>query len=171
MTPEAFEAFYPVVMVWIQGTIKDHAKNGQTVASRGFLRLPHYFQAETLTSSNAVVVDRLPVPHLSSMGLVEFEEFERGNFNGITYLNTFFLKPAVAKDEAIYFHELIHVIQWRVLGAKEFLRTYADGLQRFGYRKNPLEIMAYDAEDAFRASIPFDAEKLVSDALAKMTTS
>jgi len=112
-----------------------------------------------------VVVDRLPVPPLSSMGLAQFAEFERGNFNGITYLNTFFLKPAVAEDESVHFHELIHVIQWRVLGAKDFLRMYADGLERFGYWMSPLERLAYDAEAAFSLSVAFDAEKLVCDAL------
>ena len=52
-------------------------------------------------------------------------------------LDTFFLKPAVAKDEAVHFHELIHVIQWRILGAKEFLRRYADGLERFRLLDEP----------------------------------
>jgi hypothetical protein len=32
---------------------------------------------------------------------------------GITYLNTFFVKHTRVRDEELYFHELIHVIQWR----------------------------------------------------------
>ena len=165
MTPEAFEALYPPVAAWIQRTLEEHAEKGKTVASRGFPRLPSYFTDETLACANVVIVDRLPVPPLSSMGLAQFAEFERGNFNGITYLNTFFLKPAVAGDESVHFHELIHVIQWRVLGAKDFLRMYADGLERFGYWMSPLERLAYDAEAAFSLSVAFDAEKLVCDAL------
>ena len=46
------------------------------------------------------------------------------------------------------------------------LRAYTDGLERFGYRHSPLEKMAYDAEADFSASVTFDAEKLVSNALA-----
>ena len=96
---------------WIQSTVAAHAGKERAVASCGFPRLKHYFRGGTLASSKVVLVERLPVPPLSSMGLPEFAEFERGNFNGITYLDTFFLKPAVAKDEAVHFHELIHVIQ------------------------------------------------------------
>jgi transposase len=43
----------------------------------------------------------------------------------------------------------------------------ANGLERFGYRQSPLEVMAYDAERMFAASINiFDAEKLVAEKLA-----
>jgi len=101
------------------------------------------------------------------MGLTRFAEFERGDLDGITYLDTFFLKLAHSKNEAIHFHELIHVVQWRLLGPDRFLYSYANGLERFGYRQSPLEVMAYDAERMFATSITiFDAEKLVAEKLA-----
>src|SRR5262249_1889154 len=75
--------------------------------------------------------------------------FEHGNFSGITYLNTFFIRQDDVSNEAIHFHELIHVIKWRILGPEQFLSLYSDGLERFGYRDSPLEKMAYDAEAAF----------------------
>ena len=49
------------------------------------------------------------------MGANRFAHFERGNFDGITYLNTFFIKRDELRNEAVHFHELIHVIQWRFL--------------------------------------------------------
>jgi hypothetical protein len=61
------------------------------------------------------------------------------------------------------------VIQWRVLGAERFLRSYADGLEGFGYRDSPLEVMAYDAEARFVTSTAgFDAEELVAENLARI---
>ena len=45
---------------------------------RGFSRLPLYFTEKTLASTKVVVVDPLPMPPLSSMGLVRFADFERG---------------------------------------------------------------------------------------------
>jgi hypothetical protein len=99
------------------------------VASRRFPRLPLCFSANTLTSATVVLVDQLPIPPLSSWGLTRFADFERGTFNGITYLNTFFLKRGELRNEVIHFHELIHVIQWRILGPENFLRLYADGLE------------------------------------------
>ena len=119
-----------------------------------------------MTSAKVVLVDQLPIPPLSSWGLTRFADFERGNFNGITYLNTFFIKRDELRNEAIYFHELIHVVQWRILGPEQFLRSYSEGLERFGYRASPLEVMAYDAEAAFTANDVFDAEKMVTQKLS-----
>jgi hypothetical protein len=128
--------------------------------------LPLYFSADTLTAAKVVPVDQLPIPPLSSWGLTRFTDFERGNFSGITYLNTFFIRRAELSNEALHFHELIHVVQWRILGPEQFLRSYAHGLERFGYRESPLEVMAYDAEAAFMAKDIFDAEKLVARKLS-----
>jgi hypothetical protein len=89
-----------------------------------------------------------------------------GNFDAISYIDTIFLKPTQSNSENTHFHELVHVIQWRLLGPDRFLLTYANGLECFGYRQSPLEAMAYDAETAF-ASNPaiFNVEKLVADKL------
>ena len=70
---------------------------------------------------------------------------------GITYLNTYFVRANQAGDESLHFHELVHVIQWRILGPEKFLAAYADGLERFGYRGSPLEVMAYDLQARFDA--------------------
>ena len=51
-------------------------------------------------------------------------------------------------------------------GPEQFLRLYADGLERFGYSDSPLEVMAYDAEAAFMAEDIFDAEQLVAQKLS-----
>lgn len=145
-----------------------HAKAAQPISSRGFARLPRYFSAELLTSTKFVIVDKIPIPPLSKMGLSQFAPFESGNFVGITYLDTFFLEKGRATDERLYFHELIHVVQWRLLGPERFLATYADGLEKYGYRDSPLELMAYNADATFfQSSNIFDAETLVANELAR----
>jgi hypothetical protein len=82
--------------------------------------------------------ERLPMPPLSALGLSRFAQFERGDFYGITYLDRFFLKRHRVADERLHFHELIHVIQWRLLGPASFLAAYADGLERFGLPREPV---------------------------------
>jgi hypothetical protein len=167
MTPEEFQKLYPPLLNWLRATLTTHADTAQAVASRAFSRLPFYFFKKTLDSTKVVLVNSLPLPPLSKMGLTRFAEFERGDFDGITYLDTFFLKQAHSKNEVIHFHELIHIIQWRLLGPARFLYLYANGLERFGYRQSPLEVMAYDAEKMFATSITiFDAEKFVAEKLA-----
>jgi hypothetical protein len=163
MSPEEFAKFYPPLVAWIRNTLAASAPVAQTVASRGFSRLPLYFTEKTLASTKVVFVEPLPIPPLRSMGLARFADFERGNFDGITYLDTFFLKPAQANNETVYFHELVHVVQWRLLGPDRFLFLYANGLECFGYRQSPLEAMAYDAEIAFASYMAiFDVEKMVA---------
>jgi hypothetical protein len=93
------------------------------------------------------------------MGLGRFADFERMEMAGITYLDTFFVRAEQAWDESLHFHELVHVVQWRILGPERFLWLYADGLERLGYRNNPLEVVAYDLQEQFEAGgRSFDVE-------------
>src|SRR5436305_2532732 len=116
MTPEEFAAAYPIVLSWIEQTIGTHQRSANTVSSRGFKHLPLYFSQELLETTKVVPVTRVPVPSLSSMGLQRFRDFERRDWEGITYIDTIFLKRTRAGDEELHFHELIHVVQWRLLG-------------------------------------------------------
>lgn len=162
LTPEEFRAKYPVLIGWIRKTVAAHATLARPVSSLGFPRLRHYFSPPVLATSSVVWVDRLPMPPLSQMGLTQFTEWERIEYGGITYLDTFFVTPKEVANEPLHFHELVHVVQWRVLGPERFVAAYAEGLESFGYRSSPLEVMAYDLEDRFRSSAEaFDAEKAV----------
>jgi hypothetical protein len=170
MTPQEFAAVYPLVLRWIRQTITDHAGSAKTVASRGFKRLPSYFSQELLDTTKVIAVPRVPVPPLSSMRLQRFRDFEQGDWDGITYLDTYFLNCKKAADEELHFHELIHVVQWRLLGPERFLKLYADGLERFGYEDSPLEKMAYSAQTKFgRSKQAFDVQALVLRELRKLS--
>ena len=56
MTPEEFQKFYPLLLGWIDATLRAQSENTRTVVSRGFPRLPLYFSADTLTSAKVVLV-------------------------------------------------------------------------------------------------------------------
>ena len=116
MTEQEFRTAYPLIAGWIEKTLAEHATAAQPVASLGFSRLPEYYDAQILKSSQAVVVPRVPMPPLSAMGLHRFRDFEQADAGGITYLNTYFVRADRAQDESLHFHELVHVIQWRLLG-------------------------------------------------------
>ncbi len=82
-------------------------------------------------------------------------------------MKTCFLKHRHTSNEALHFHELIHVVQWQSLGPERFLKTYAEGLERFGYRNSPLEKMAYEVE-VKRGRPVFDAERFVTAQLLRL---
>ncbi len=69
MTPQEFELAFPKVMGWIQKTLLAHQKLARPVTSKNFQRLPLYFSRAQIGAAKFVVVDRLPVPPLSSFGL------------------------------------------------------------------------------------------------------
>jgi hypothetical protein len=159
LTPEEFRAKYPILIGWIMKTVAENAALARPVASFGFPRLRAYFSPSVLATSKVVEVDLLPMPPLSRMGLTEYTEWERMEYGGITYLDTFFVTRKEMANEVLFFHELVHVIQWRLLGPQRFVAQYADGLERFGYRNSPLEAMAYGLQDKFEfLPTAFDAE-------------
>ena len=162
MTPEQFQAVYPYLTGWIATTLRNHTQWARTVSSAGFKRLPLYYSPELLARARFVPVATVPIPPLAAMGLPQFAEFEHMAAGGITYLDTYFVRQDQIQSERLHFHELIHVVQWLTLGPERFLAAYAGGLEKFGYRDSPLEVMAYDAEEVFvRGGTPFDAEALV----------
>jgi hypothetical protein len=172
MTPQQFRAVYPHFMAWITRTLDAHARDAQPVASQHFARLPLYFGREQLAAAKFVIVERVPMPPLTELGLSEYAAFERADSDGVTYLDTYFVRRRRASEEQLHFHELIHVIQWRLLGPERFLSVYAAGLEASGYRNSPLEAMAYDAEALFaQGREVFDAEQRVAALLARMDNS
>lgn len=162
LPPEQLRLLLPPLLGWIQRTLDAHAARSRPVATRGFRRLPQYFSAGQLAAAKVVAVEHVPVPPLKALGAPGFEVFESMQAAGITYLDTFFVDQRCAGDESLHFHELIHIVQWRLLGPERFLAAYAAELETHGYRNSPLEVMAYDAQARFdRDPVPFDAEQFV----------
>lgn len=171
MTEQEFRKVYPLIAGWIKKTLAQHASVARPVASLGFSRLPHCYDAQLLASSMVVLVPKVPMPPLSAMGLDRFREFEQMDAGGTTYLNMYFVRADQAHSESLHFHELVHVIQWRLLGPEKFLALYADGLERFRYRKSPLEVMAFSLQGRFDREVQsFSVEAACQSLMREMAT-
>jgi hypothetical protein len=67
----------------------------------------------------------------------------------------------------LLFHELVHVVQFRQLGVREFSRRYVAGYASCrSYRRIPLEVCAFSLEDRFLRGDRFDVEREVANWLA-----
>lgn len=150
---QRFYAALPGLRAWIDRLLEVHAGRARTVRSLGFARLAASFPAELLERAKVVAVDPVPFPPLDTLGLHEFASFQRMPAEGITFRDTFFVRPG-GQSESLCFHELVHVVQWSTLGVEKFLLTYGFGLLSFGYRASPLERMAYDLQRAFDEGSP-----------------
>lgn len=158
----------PLVKQWIDTTLKAHASYARPISDYGFQEIPRYFSQNTLAPVKVVIVEKIPMPPLTQMGLSEFGDFEKGNYTGVTYLDTYFLLPQEAHKESVHFHELCHIVQWKCLGVDKFLMAYAFGLLQNGYRNSPLEVMAYEYQMMFeKKGTPFNIEQQIID---KFTT-
>jgi hypothetical protein len=160
----------PKVREWIDDLLARHRSKATRVSRLPFARLPHFYARDTLDNAFVVEVDTLPVPPLSALGLAGFEDFERMSGDGITYQDVYFVRSAQAHDEALHFHELVHIVQWRNLGAEQFTTTYALAhLLNGGYDDNPFEKIAYRLQGEFeRGSQPFSVEPLVTQHLGEI---
>lgn len=165
------QAKLPNVCKWVDGIVQRHRCIARPVLSFGFTRLPEYFESATLRQACVVVLDDLPKPPLTALGLSEFEAFERLDADGITYKDVYFLKRHRAMDESLHFHELVHIVQWQLLGPERFILGYAVGLAQHGYENHPLEQIAYALEGRFvRRDGRFRTEPLVKDHLRSAMT-
>lgn len=122
-----------------------------------------FYSPNFLSSSYFVVVESLPTPDLQQLRDEGLGDFLDGDFDGITYKDTYYLLPHAVDNINIHFHELVHVMQWRELTAKGFIQRYISEMQTYGYgRQAPLEGMAYGLEDHFKGGQPpLDIERHV----------
>ena len=92
---------------------------------------------------------------------------------GFTGLPDFSTMAAITFDNVVVFHEpltpqlifheMVHVVQYRLLGMEEFARLYVRGYLHGGYDGTPLEICAYQLDGRFIMGGPaFDVEAEVA---------
>jgi hypothetical protein len=150
-----FHSTLPAVLEWIEKTLEENRDHAVPVINLNFPRLGKVFPPALLSKAKAVVVTgKVPFPPLSRMGLPEFVQMENMPIAGITYKDTFFVSH-LHQIESLYFHELVHVVQWDCLGVDNFLLAYGASLLQFGYQNSPLEQMAYALQERFeRQNLP-----------------
>jgi hypothetical protein len=152
-----FHQALPQVRQWVEDTLVSHREQAVPVDREEYLGLAQVFPSALLKKTGVVTVaETPPFPPLSRMGLPELARFEAMPMTGVTYKDIFFVRRG-HRTESLYFHEIVHVVQWDHLGVERFLLAYGAGLMQFGYRRSPLEAMAYALQNDFdRASLPED---------------
>jgi len=120
------------------------------------------------SSSGTRALDRVPNPPF-------YPGLEKLGFSGLPNFSTM---PAITFDDVVVFHEpltpqlifheLVHVVQYRLLGVDEFARLYVRGYLHSGYEGTPLEVCAYELDGRFiMGSVGFDVETEVREWITK----
>jgi len=145
----------PGAEAWIEDLLAAHRADSVRVIDTEFGRLRDYFPASLLEAARVATVEELPVLPVAHYGVPEFEAMANMPAAAITFGNMFFLRDGDS-SEGIHFHELVHVVQWRVLGVRDFLLTYAAGLLQHGYADSPLEAIAFELQGRFDHREPIE---------------
>ena len=150
---------------WIDQTNTQYTSQRQscTIFEKKFAG---YFPADFLNSSYFVVVETVPKPDLPQLRHMKaVVDFLDQPDDGITYKNTYYVARGYESCEALHFHELVHIAQWKELGETAFIQRYISELNNYGYASAPLEDMAYKLQGCFEKSQPIDILQYVKQHL------
>jgi hypothetical protein len=167
--PQALYANLDLVAQWVDGLLHGHAKGMKPLERDIKQTLSPYYPQSLLDDARVVVVRTCPSIPFEAFGINNPGLPDGSLAAGITFLNTYFMKKPYAEHRAIHCHEMVHVVQWKILGAKAFIAAYAQGLLSKGYRDSPLEENAYDVESRFRNGEVFPVVPEVIKALQKLS--
>ncbi len=152
---------------WISEQRDRHLETSESLPDTTRAALRGYFEPETLDRAR-----------IGSASLIEnppfYSQFEAAGqaipldfsvWAGITFGDVILLSATeepVSMPHSVVFHEMVHLVQYGLLGIEEFARRYVTALawNRFQYMTIPLEMTAFDLQDRFERSDgrPFPAE-------------
>lgn len=137
---------------WVERRRQVHRRRASPLAEEVRAQLEQWFEPGTLSRArirsvppfrNPAVFAHLPwsLPRLPVHAAITF---------GDTILVSRLPAPGPA-PASLVFHELVHVVQYDVLGIAEFTRLYLAGwvAHGFRYRRIPLEVMAFELQRRF----------------------
>lgn len=134
--------------------LRSHAS---TLTENDRIPVERYFRPEVLDSVRILLADQLPIPEpplASVMRRCGFDFPRPSLTEAITFEDVIASREAM--NASLLFHELVHVVQYRVLGVREFARQYVSGfLDTSSYSEVPLERTAFDLQFRFETDAHF----------------
>ena len=152
----------PAYQKWVDDLLAGHESSAKKVSAYGFRRLSQFFNPETIEAARCVEVDSVPKIPWKEFSLPVPEGMDI-DFEGITFRNTYFLKRKEANQESLHFHEMVHTVQWQMLGNDLFPLIYVLDALKGSYETNILEVIARQVTDFFvKAEDPFNTEFIIA---------
>jgi hypothetical protein len=140
---------------WVLKQHALHHPSGNPLEPHLKADLQRFFDAEILNEVRVVSVPQIPNPDfyddLKAAGLEIPPNFSEAR--GAAFLNTIVLSEHYRDSwsPSLYFHELVHVVQYRILGVSDFMKRYVKGWAENGFRYEliPLEQDAYELQKLY----------------------
>jgi hypothetical protein len=179
MTPDQMLDYFVVEgEQWIQEQRTLHYPTAKSLQPDQRTALDPFFSKAVLDCARFAVVDQIPNPgfykNLQAMGQPIPLDF--GQMHGITFIDTVLLSRRFQPywSPSLYFHELVHVVQYSILGTAKFMQRYIRGWAEngFQYGSIPLETDAYEFQSRYEMNPlrPFPVLQAVAERLAQRLT-
>jgi len=145
---------------WVCETIEKYSSEARQLTSQEKNKLRGWYPNRILDVARLHEIFEAENPsflkQLQEQGIIKFDY--RSSM-GITFGNLIlicnkFLLPANRLWIPTLFHELVHVVQFDLLGLEGFVKYYVDGFLNngFKYESIPSEISAYDLQNRFSSN-------------------
>jgi hypothetical protein len=136
-------------------------ETGSPLAVSAKAEMADYFSAADLERVRIAEGDPLPIPEPPFSGVIRALGLDYPDIS-LTAAITFdhVIATREAMSSSLLFHELVHVVQYRLLGVRSFAQLYVRGfLAHRRYEKIPLECCAFELEARYcRGTVPFSVE-------------
>ena len=161
---------------WIEEQRDMHQPDSRSLLPEETKSLQRFFRAATLERARIKFVPQIENPpfysDLTRAGypiLVDFRQMA-----GITFDNTILIGNSYSASQlflSLLFHELVHVVQYGLLGVSEFTKRYVVGWAQngFNYASIPLEREAYELQGKFDLSQDkiFSVDNIVAERMTR----
>ncbi len=161
----ALKVFAPIFAAPVHAYIcrqRDRLRSQASILlERDRIPVERYFKPEVLDRVRILLAEPLPIPDPPFASVVRrfgFDYPRPSLTQAITFENVIAFREGM--NASLLFHELVHVVQYQVLGVREFARQYISGfLETRSYSEIPLERSAFDLQFRFESDArQFDVE-------------
>jgi hypothetical protein len=133
------------VLAWLEGQVRDwilaqraeHRPRAEPILAAACPFLEPFFGQGVLGRARCRTVPRIEDPPFLAVALAVGvpQTIDFTQMAGITFQDTVLLSQAqpIPNPIALLFHELVHVVQYDVLGVEEFARQYVRGFAAGGF--------------------------------------
>jgi hypothetical protein len=151
----------PAVEIYIRHQRDRLDRSAYPLAKIAKTSMQAYFPVEVLESVRVIIADPLPIadpPFSNVVNRLGFDFPSPSLTDAITF--DYIIAAKERMDESVLLHELVHVVQFQLMGVRAFAHEYIRGfLDTRDYFSIPLERCAFDLQFRFeKAAGAIDAE-------------
>jgi hypothetical protein len=143
---DAVDYFVALACAWIREQRALHHLLAQPLPDAGKVTLAPFFPQAALDRARWRAVPAIENPPFLAEAAPFGVTLDFSRMDGITFDDTFLVREAAlaGNADALVFHELVHIVQYGLLGIDEFISQYVAGYLSSGeYYTIPLELVAY----------------------------